>query len=354
MDIEKGLMEMILEDIAKFGHKSAGRITLTFGPGVVKLLPVVDLISDNGKQALEEIRSFVAQPTVAFPESSVDTDSLLADSLLTKYGVISRSGSIKALRNPLNLIDFPSLSPKKSIEEIVADVVIILKAWVKTPFASCAYKVFCDYTGAEELEIEQFLESWIPDGNVHRDVLDSYASNDEYVILKEQALSRYNGIGPYHVFRKTEYLTARQAAIEAACKERERLAQEAESAAKAAQFEEEIRRSAYQTYVYLMEDLRNGLIKIGRSQNPEKREKTLQSEAPTVAMRFAIPADDSLEAQLHEKYDEFRKRGEWFILSPGQIREILDTLLSSGDSARVITNHEWIGKTFLAERAIGV
>jgi excisionase family DNA binding protein len=39
-----------------------------------------------------------------------------------------------------------------------------------------------------------------------------------------------------------------------------------------------------QTWVYLMKDLRNGFYKIGQSQNPQYRERTLQSEQPLIAL----------------------------------------------------------------------
>lgn len=85
-------------------------------------------------------------------------------------------------------------------------------------------------------------------------------------------------------------------------------------------------RQARPTFIYLMRDERSGCIKIGRAKNPTERERTLQSENPHVAMLLSMPADANLERELHQRYGEFRVRGEWFRLSQSQIEEITQTL----------------------------
>ncbi len=84
-------------------------------------------------------------------------------------------------------------------------------------------------------------------------------------------------------------------------------------------------------YVYLMYDKRTKLYKIGISNTPEFREKTLQSEQPLIELIAAkkyinrrIAAN--IEKALHETYSHKRKRGEWFILDKEEIEEIVDTL----------------------------
>ena len=75
--------------------------------------------------------------------------------------------------------------------------------------------------------------------------------------------------------------------------------------------------------VYLMKDSHNGLYKIGKSKNPLTRERTLQSEKPSVKMVFnCLETDDFNEKSLHLKFADQRKRGEWFDLSPAQVRFI--------------------------------
>ena len=71
---------------------------------------------------------------------------------------------------------------------------------------------------------------------------------------------------------------------------------------------------------YLMKDNHNNLYKIGFSKNPKKRERTLQSEKPSI--KIVKLWDYNIERKLHEKYDEFRVRGEWFNLTPIQVRYI--------------------------------
>ena len=76
-----------------------------------------------------------------------------------------------------------------------------------------------------------------------------------------------------------------------------------------------------------MIDIMNGYYKIGLSNKPEFREKTLQSEKPTIQLiaskkfterKIALIA----ERTLHNKYSHKRRRGEWFQLDPEEVNEI--------------------------------
>lgn len=84
-------------------------------------------------------------------------------------------------------------------------------------------------------------------------------------------------------------------------------------------------------YVYLMHDKRNGYHKIGMSNKPEVREKTLQSEVPAIEMVCSkkYPSRKiakAIEAALHNVYAEQRVRGEWFNLSLLDIQMLKETL----------------------------
>ena len=68
---------------------------------------------------------------------------------------------------------------------------------------------------------------------------------------------------------------------------------------------------------YLMRDERNGMIKIGKSINPCCREKTLQSQEPSIKL-FAVCAQN-IESALHKEFADHRKRGEWFQLDQTQV-----------------------------------
>jgi len=69
-----------------------------------------------------------------------------------------------------------------------------------------------------------------------------------------------------------------------------------------------------------MKDELNSLYKIGKSKNPRLREKTLQSEKPSI--KIVKVFEENIEKELHNKYKEFRVRGEWFHLNKIQINYI--------------------------------
>jgi hypothetical protein len=77
-----------------------------------------------------------------------------------------------------------------------------------------------------------------------------------------------------------------------------------------------------ETRVYVMIDKNTGFYKIGRSKNPKAREKTLQSEKPTIEMLFNYPGLNIDEKELHFIFIDKRVRGEWFDLSGGDIQKI--------------------------------
>ena len=84
-------------------------------------------------------------------------------------------------------------------------------------------------------------------------------------------------------------------------------------------------------YLYLMIDTTNNYHKIGISNSPEYREKTLQSEKPTIEMiaNKEFPnrkIAHSFEQALHSSYDEKRVRGEWFDLSQEEVDDIITSL----------------------------
>lgn len=84
-------------------------------------------------------------------------------------------------------------------------------------------------------------------------------------------------------------------------------------------------------YVYLMVDTTNGFHKIGISNHPDYREKTLQSEKPTIERICAkkYPSQliaQSIENALHTAFSSKRIRGEWFDLTDDEVAQIIATL----------------------------
>ena len=71
---------------------------------------------------------------------------------------------------------------------------------------------------------------------------------------------------------------------------------------------------------YLMHDTANCFYKIGKSIKPKYREKTLQSEKPTVELIHII--DKDIERKLHNKFKDKRIRGEWFNLNRDDVNYI--------------------------------
>ncbi|MYD10440.1 MAG: GIY-YIG nuclease family protein [Chloroflexi bacterium] len=81
-------------------------------------------------------------------------------------------------------------------------------------------------------------------------------------------------------------------------------------------------------YVYVIQDVEfSGFYKIGRTNSPARRLAEIRNSLPGASDVVAIiDAQDApaLEWQLHQRYAESRKRGEWFALSGAQVREICD------------------------------
>lgn len=84
-------------------------------------------------------------------------------------------------------------------------------------------------------------------------------------------------------------------------------------------------------YLYLMHDTRNGYYKIGMSKEPQYRERTLQSEKPSIELVCTkeLPRRDiarTFESALHNVFAEKRIRGEWFELSEYDVAILKKTL----------------------------
>lgn len=85
-------------------------------------------------------------------------------------------------------------------------------------------------------------------------------------------------------------------------------------------------------FVYLMHDTSNGYYKIGISNKPYYREKTLQSEKPTIELiaskKFPVrKIAESIEKSLHSVYDDKRLRGEWFELDENDVKNLIESLI---------------------------
>ena len=65
-------------------------------------------------------------------------------------------------------------------------------------------------------------------------------------------------------------------------------------------------------FVYVLE-AENGLVKIGYSVTPEKRERISQTHSPVRVRMIAFwKADQDEEFDLHRRFEDYREHGEWF------------------------------------------
>ena len=308
------------------GYQSAD-LTLTFRPGVVRYIDPLSLIEDEGRLAIEEVQSYGTTPTIKFSIYDLSPRDIGIET--EKY----RHTSFK-------FSDFPSLFEDRPYEKILREVALIFRLYSEFPFPTKAYWGFINYTNSRRLAITPFMESWMRETYEMRDLTNSYAESNDHDLLNV-------GYGSVFVYKKSLYLIKRRKAIEASAEERLRIEEEIKSEETASQFEDTIRRSSFVVFTYLMEDIRNGMIKIGKSKNPERREKTLQSEAPSVELRIAVPTENDFESELHSDFGHLRRRGEWFELTRVEIKMVVEQLLTHGDTARIITSHEWLGRIFL-------
>lgn len=67
------------------------------------------------------------------------------------------------------------------------------------------------------------------------------------------------------------------------------------------------------SYLYFIEAVDSGFIKIGRSLNPELRLKQLEAGSPNqLVILGKVSGGSELEAELHKRFSAHRERGEWF------------------------------------------
>lgn len=79
----------------------------------------------------------------------------------------------------------------------------------------------------------------------------------------------------------------------------------------------------YDGYIYFIQGLCGGAIKIGYSQEPIKRLNQLQTGYPdTLTILMMIPGNKDLEQQLHEEFYEYKLKGEWFKPDPYLINKM--------------------------------
>ncbi|MEI7987362.1 MAG: GIY-YIG nuclease family protein, partial [Armatimonadota bacterium] len=204
----------------------------------------------------------------------------------------------------------------------------VVREFLECPFPPIAYRIFADLLRISDLRLSEFRESWCPSAWKEKAVFQTYQGLDDYFIANNEGKHTDGNI----VFKRTDFFNDRMYIKERMEKQRLKATDQANLAG-----------ASFVTYVYLMEDLRNGSIKIGKSSSPRKREKTLQSEEPSIHLRFAIPCKDKVEKELHNEFAMKRLRGEWFQLESAELLDLIRRLTKFGDSSRVFADYSWIG-----------
>ena len=84
-------------------------------------------------------------------------------------------------------------------------------------------------------------------------------------------------------------------------------------------------------YTYLMYDEISGYYKIGRSINPEFREKTLSSQTPKIRLMYKCKESVVSEDYLHKLFHYKRIRGEWFDLNTDELDVLINLMFQEID-----------------------
>jgi len=321
--------------------RTSSYFRLTFGAGQVVYLKCSDLNSETIDRVLLEVAE-KDKGDVRLTLPFVTPRDLIRG----EHDKLAASRQTRDSNNfSLDLRLFRPFIEKNSVPIQLRFLSQILDLYAKTPFPEGAYTTFAKELNLKELCLSDFLDSWVKTSQV-----DTYYRRSEYMVLND------------YVFRKTEFVqrilqvkkdsfdaqmqtllaedVARQEQREVEmCLRLELMAiQQKEEA------DRQIGISTQNTYIYLMEDLRNLAVKIGHSSDPHRREKTLQSEQPQTVLRFAIPTDKQQERILHDRFAAQRIRGEWFSLTVSQLFDVVSYLMLNGDGSRHIIDSEWFGR----------
>jgi len=82
--------------------------------------------------------------------------------------------------------------------------------------------------------------------------------------------------------------------------------------------------------IYLIQNLNNGFVKIGRSANPQKRLRQLQTgsgDKLTLLRTYQSTNDVVVERRLHSMFWQSKKKGEWFNFPSADYLDFIDAFL---------------------------
>ncbi len=308
--------------------------SIALGPGVVRYLKFYDLLHGNIDLITKEIKSYGSAPKFDIPEEFFQID--VGQLRFPDGGDPDNVDQV----HPSGLSSFTNCLMFFLASENWAEILSQQKRLLflfSNNIPLEAYSDFHDALALKQLRTEACIQSYIETCGEDEMLANSYSDDSACLVLGCEN----------HIFKVNNFIKARMLDMEA--KNLSLIAQEA--AEKDAADDNNLKRSKYKTYLYLMQDLRNELYKIGRSKHPQVRERTLQSEQPSTVLRLAIPAPDVAENYFHSKFSAKRVRGEWFDIGDLDLVEIVDYLGRNGDIKRANVDYAWLGKVFINSKS---
>lgn len=81
-------------------------------------------------------------------------------------------------------------------------------------------------------------------------------------------------------------------------------------------------------YVYIIYDKGNGLVKIGRTKDIDKRVVTLSCGNMNLSLYGYLACEDYYKAEsyLHKYFESYKYKREWFKISPKKVFEVLEQM----------------------------
>lgn len=287
--------------------------TITLGPGVVRYLKIEAFLKADVEDVITKLRSLTANLNIATPPHHM-------------YAHPTQ-------RLVLDLAEFDSLIIGTSWESRLQMHHKLGRIYLSENMPSAVYCSFHQVLRLKDVAFDECLNAWIRNAMGNHDIVDSYRQSLAHLVVTPAGHSYRSTF----VFTRTPFVRNRL----------DCLAQDEEERKTATELEM-LRRSKFNCFIYVMEDLRNKTFKIGRSKTPGKRERTLQSEMPQIVMRFSIPGEEAHEKQLHDQFEAKRVRGEWFSLADADLLWIVEYLKVEGDASRAIVDHSWLGGVYMA------
>lgn len=313
------------------GHDARYKVTLN--PGDVRYLRVPDFFRADVAAVISAIQSLSNGPTIETPFS---------EWVLHISGTNFASFDFRELEE---LLQGLAWDDRLRIHHALGGIL------VSEGMSSGVYYAFHRYLRlGVHFAMAECVEAWIKAVADDSDLAKSFRASPHHIVMEY-------GLLRYAVFAKTDFVSARLAALveeerrrlEETARDKER-ARASEEDQRLAVLAEQLRRSRFTTFVYLMEDSRTHAFKIGRSKTPGKRERTLQSEVPETSLRFSIPADEAHEKTLHSRFRHRHIRGEWFNLTSDDLLEVITFLKANGDVERASADLQWLGTVFLGAK----